>query len=104
MMLPGKRLCDLCKNEIPAHVRYLSMSYPLDRNDHQLLEPAAATADRDVFPGLRILTFVKPEVFVFEFCRACVDGILPMLAELKTEAIKRLVNERTQHRRLQEEL
>lgn len=41
---------------------------------------------------------------MFEFCRPCVDGILPMLGELKNEYLKRLVADREQRARKEAEL
>lgn len=103
MIIPQKRLCDLCKNEIPSTDRHSTMSYPLDHHDIELLAPKVDGTGREVFPGLRLVTFAKPETFLFEFCRGCVDGILPMLAELKTEKIKTFVDDRVRQRRLQED-
>ena len=93
MIVPGKRLCDLCSNEIPSGVAHARLSYPLQPHDRELLWPARETPIGSILGDLNALG-LQPAEYMFEFCRACVDGVLPMLAELKSSYIRRLVEER----------
>lgn len=88
MRIPEKRLCDLCRVELTKpHVR---MVYPLDAADVTLLETRLPKP-----PSLFGLTFsVTPEGWTFEFCTGCAEGFMPMLAELKTQAITTWLDER----------
>lgn len=85
MHIPEKQVCDLCKAELtgPSTV----MTYPLDETDRAtirglMLPPSAPNA-----LILGRLFDVAPHSWHFDFCRGCVDGLIPMLAELKTQAI-----------------
>lgn len=89
MRIPEKRVCDLCRVELTKpHVR---MVYPLDDADRKLIEPQLPPPARSMF-GL--LYSVAPEGWSFEFCCGCAEGFMPMLAELKTQAIKTWLEER----------
>jgi hypothetical protein len=103
-VIPGKRVCDLCRNEIPAGVKFPTMNYPLDREDvRRLLEPKASGNGLDIFSGMRAFAQAsRSEAVQFEFCRSCVDGILPMLPDLKTRIIHEMVEHRARAREQEE--
>lgn len=103
MIIPSKRLCDLCKNEIPEGQRYSTLTYPLERADVERLLPAPPPASLGSgFLGV-VLGCAQPDTLAFEVCRGCVDGILPMLEVLKGECIERIRRDRERRRRIQEE-
>lgn len=90
MRIPEKRLCDLCKAElIGLHVK---MVYPLSPADRKLIEPVLPSGFNNTLLGIMVAT--TPNSWSFEFCTGCVDGFLPMLADLKTAAIQGFLEER----------
>ena len=89
MRIPEKRLCDLCKNELVGP--HILMTYPLDQADHALIAPQLPPVPKSMFGLMVTLT---PDSWRFEFCRGCAEGFMPMLAELKTQAIKSWLEER----------
>lgn len=91
--MPARRLCDLCKNDIDTSRAYPVLSYPLDPQDLRVLEPRIEASPGEVL-GLSRLLGGRPALYQFEFCRDCIDGILPMLSDLKSEYVRRLVDER----------
>jgi hypothetical protein len=92
MRIPEKRLCDLCKAELTGP--HVTMAYPLDRTDRERIAAHAPPTIRHTgFLGL-VVGVEIPDNWRFEFCRGCVDGFLPMLAELKTSAIQQVLDER----------
>jgi hypothetical protein len=107
VITPGKRCCDLCKNEIQSGERYCPMSYPLSRGDKQLFHDASPKREGySVLGDLgSMLGSQVPDAYQFEFCRACIDGILPMLSDLKSEYLKRWFESRDEakQRAMQEE-
>jgi len=92
--IPEKRLCDLCKQEIDLSRPFPTLHYPLDSRDLELITPKREAPRGDVFGLSTMLWGSTPNSYQFELCRGCVDGFLPMLSELKTDYIKRLVAER----------
>jgi hypothetical protein len=96
MRIPGKSVCDLCRADLTApHVR---MAYPLDAAVVKLLEAHVQ------FPSLPnlfgALAKITPDAWSFEFCTGCAEGFMPMLAELKTQAIKTWLAERARRAEL----
>jgi hypothetical protein len=92
MRIPEKRICDLCRNEIAPGEPVIAMSYPLDPQD---VEMAAAMLPMSPIPGvLGVMHIPRPDRYLFEFCRPCTDGILPMLVDLKTEFLRQHLAER----------
>lgn len=90
MRIPEKRLCDLCRLELTGpHVR---MAYPLDDADRALIQ-AHIPAPPPTLLHLMFMT-ASPDSWSFEFCRGCAEGFMPMLADLKTQAIKGWLEER----------
>lgn len=92
MQIPEKRVCDLCKAEVTG-AAYVAMSYPLDEADRaRVRDSLKATPNPYVIIGL---TFdAVPNSWRFDFCRGCADGFMPMLADLKTQAIAAWLTER----------
>jgi hypothetical protein len=92
--IPEKRLCDLCKQELDLTRPFPTLHYPLDRQDLDLIAPKREAQRGEIF-GLSVMRLdLTPSIYQFDLCRGCVDGFLPMIAELKTDYIKRLVAER----------
>src|SRR5437763_3075256 len=92
MHIPEKRECDLCHTELTGP--YVVMSYPLDQADR---EPLAAQLSKAMPGPMAILAGMfdaTPKSWRFDFCRGCADGFMPMLAELKTQAVKTWLAER----------
>lgn len=82
MRIPEQRLCDLCR--APLTARHVRIAYPLDAAD-----VASLNASLPQPPGMfREMFSVTPVAWNFEFCTGCAEGFMPMLAELKTQAIK----------------
>jgi hypothetical protein len=100
MHVPARRLCDLCRNEIDTSRPFPTMTYPLDQADLQLLAPPAPASRSDVFPGIAFVVWPgTANTYSFEFCRDCIDGILPMLKDLKTDYIRRWMEDRQRRQR-----
>lgn len=98
MRIPSKRLCDLCHAELTRQTR-VAMTYPLDAEDTRRVRTARATTPPPSLFGLAIERAV-PALYEFEFCLGCVEGLLPMLGELKRQRIKEILEER--NRRVEE--
>lgn len=95
MRIPEKRLCDLCRNELVPGEQVIGLNYPLDAQDVDLFLPRSGVTIHEMLPGLSRIPFVaKPNAFIFEICRPCIDAILPMLKELKTELLRDQLAER----------
>jgi hypothetical protein len=92
--IPEKRLCDLCKNEIDLTRAYPTLTYPLDLADFELLMAPGTEPRREILMGLTRAVPGQATCYQFDLCRGCVDGFLPMLADLKTEFIRRFIEER----------
>ena len=93
MIIPSKRFCDLCKNEIAEGQLFCALTYPIDQADRELF--AGSKAGRELFPNIRqLLQFNANAAVSLEICRPCIDAILPMVSELKTDAIRRMVADR----------
>lgn len=43
---------------------------------------------------LGLMFSIQPEWWTFEFCCGCAEGFMPMLADLKTQAIRTWLDER----------
>jgi hypothetical protein len=84
MHIPDKRVCDLCRSELTGP--YVVMSYPL-------VEAMRADLPEPLRMFERMID-VTPKSWRFDFCRGCADGFMPMLAELKTAAVKAWLAER----------
>ena len=83
-VIPARRQCDLCKNDIPVATPCARLTYPLESSELARLidgaQHAAATA--------RLLTggiIHVPQAYLFDICLGCTDGVLPMLADLKAQ-------------------
>jgi hypothetical protein len=76
---------------MPHGVAMVGITYPLDPADYAALQPVEPPPS---LLGLGGLVVPRNSSYIFEVCRPCVDGILPMLASLKTEYLQRLVDER----------
>lgn len=94
MHIPEKRVCDLCQSELTGP--YVVMSYPLDQVDREPLLTALRADLPESFRLLGSLVDPTPKSWRFDFCRGCADGFMPMLADLKTAAVRRWVAEREQ--------
>jgi hypothetical protein len=68
------------------------MLYPLDAADVTLIE-ASLPRPRAESP-FTLLFNVTPTAWTFDFCCGCAEGFMPMLADLKTQAIKMWLAER----------
>jgi len=91
MQVPEKRLCDLCKGELTGV--YIVLTYPLDESDRARVRAQLPPAQHPL--TLLGLAFdATPHSWRFDFCRGCVDGLIPMLGDLKTSAIKNWLDER----------
>ena len=90
MRIPEKRVCDLCRVDLGTKP-FVRMVYPLDAVDIQAIQASMPPAP----PSLFGLTFtVQPEGWTFDFCTGCAEGFMPMLADLKTQAIRTWLDER----------
>lgn len=89
MRIPEKRLCDLCKGELSGP--HIVMSYPLDQVDKAAIEQQFPPPPKGNFFSFMTVT---PDSWRFEFCRGCSEGFMPMLAELKTQAVTTWLDER----------
>lgn len=90
MRIPEKRVCDLCRADLTQpHVR---MIYPLDAADLKLIEAQIPAPPKHSLFGF--IVAVQPEGWTFEFCCGCAEGFMPMLADLKTQAITTWLAER----------
>jgi hypothetical protein len=92
MHIPDKRVCDLCRSELTGP--YVVMSYPLDEADRAPLVEAMRADLPEPLRMFERLIDVTPKSWRFDFCRGCADGFMPMLAELKTAAVKAWLAER----------
>lgn len=88
MHIPEKRICDLCKADLTGPS--VTMYYPLDDTDRQQIDAHVPAA----FRTLGRLFDVGPRAWRFDFCRGCVEGLFPMLADLKTSAVRAWLLER----------
>lgn len=86
MHIPEKRVCDLCRNDLTG--AYIVMSFPLDAVDRQALSAQVEAQMPEPFRILRGMFDPTPKSWRFDFCRGCADGFMPMLADLKAQAIK----------------
>jgi len=91
MQIPAKRVCDLCQSELTG--AFVIMSYPLDTADREPLAAAFQASMPEPFRMLGQLMDATPSSWRFDFCRGCADGFMPMLADLKTAAVKRWLAE-----------
>lgn len=98
MKHPGKTECDLCHNEIPRGVKCAGIGIPLSKDDRALfikeIERDLPKPEHNIFGGMITAERIAPEYWSFEVCVSCIDGILPMLRELKTEQITHILRER----------
>lgn len=93
MNIPAKTICDLCQNEIDPGKPHPRLSYPLDAGERErYARSCTASLPKSI---LDIAVVVTPDLYVFDLCLGCVEGILPMLADLKRAAIDRLIQERS---------
>lgn len=90
MLIPAKQLCDLCRAELVPHQPHARLSYPLDGRERETFRRSIEIPES----LLGIATVLLPDCYVFDFCVGCVDGFMPMLAELKAQAIEGLIRER----------
>jgi hypothetical protein len=88
--IPEKHVCDLCRVELTKPS--VRMVYPLDAEDLKLLE--AQLPRPNVYSPLSLLLNVTPTGWTFDFCCGCAEGFMPMLADLKTQAITTWLAER----------
>lgn len=95
MILPSKRLCDLCKIDIAEGSPFIQLLYPLDRDDLVGLYPSRPDQPPGtIFGDISVMVGQRANTYQFEICLPCGDGILPMLASLKREYIQRFVEDR----------
>lgn len=90
MHIPAKQLCDLCRAELDPTTPHARLSYPLDARERQTVLNAFKVPES----LLGLATIVMPEAYVFDFCVGCVDGFMPMLADLKAQQIELLIHQR----------
>lgn len=83
MRIPEKRLCDLCKLDIVGP--YVRMAYPLNAADRARVEQQLPKPPSTGLFGFTVQWSL--DAWRFEFCLGCAEGFMPMLAELKTQAI-----------------
>lgn len=93
MIKPATRHCDLCTNEINRGKAFASLNYPLDRSDAELIRAEGMSPAPPSIFGLA-MQMPMPSHYQFEICRPCVDGLLPMLDELKRKYLEQHAIER----------
>jgi hypothetical protein len=98
MKHPGKIECDLCHNEIPRGVKHAGIVIPLSKDDRDMfikeIQRDMPKMEHNIFGGMMTAERMAPAYWSFEVCVSCIDGILPMLRELKTEQIQNILRER----------
>jgi hypothetical protein len=70
------------------------MSYPLDQVDRDALAKELSGSMPGPIAIFAGMFDMAPKTWRFDFCRGCADGFMPMLAELKTQAVKTWLAER----------
>lgn len=93
MIIPAKRQCDLCKNNIPEGRHFCQVLYPLDPQDKAALGIRRPEQFDSILGDLHQAR-LESATYQFEMCRECVDALLPMLSNLKSEYIQRFADER----------
>lgn len=99
MKHPSITDCDLCKNVIPRGVKYAAITIPLAKTDRaEIRETIVSDIQAMPSPASTFGPFTPenmvPEYWQFDVCIECIEGILPMLASLKTTQIRRLLKEK----------
>ena len=90
MRVPAETLCDLCQGELTAPA--VELHYPLDLADQAFISSSVREQVQQLDALNRLLLDVAlPRTYRFDICRGCIDGLLPMLADLKTTGIRALV-------------
>lgn len=99
MKHPGKLECDLCRNEIPRGIKHSTITIPLSKSDRAMVaeemrKHAPPAPTHNIFGSPLDPMAMAPEAWSFEICVGCVDGLMPMLRELKTTQIKHILDDR----------
>jgi hypothetical protein len=99
MKNPGTTDCDLCRNEIPRGIRHATVSVPLAKGDKALVaeemrKHGPKPPAHSIFGAMVDPNAMVPEFWQFEVCMGCVDGLMPMLRDLKTKQITHILNDR----------
>lgn len=95
---PGKRTCDLCRNDIKPGTKQSSFALPLTLADRRVLiaeiEKHIPKHVGTMFGGAGPLAERScPQAWIFHICMGCVEGLFPTLAELKSAQIQALVGQ-----------
>jgi hypothetical protein len=103
MKHPGTTECDLCHTTIPQGIKHAAIVVPLTKGDREelkqeILRDAPKIPMQNVFGFQFDAERMTPEVWQFEVCMGCIDGILRMLKTLKTEQIKHILRQRAEAR------
>lgn len=106
MIIPGKRVCELCQNEIKPGQRFITVTLPMPKAERdRVLADVEKRMPKQPGSIFGLLIGQAPEMWEIEVCD-CLTALLPQLLTARTEAVTRWLkfHEEARERRAREEV